>query len=372
MCEINHRKGAKYRKIIRLWRLLLLEYALWMDPCRVMRYSAAFWYRYRERSNMLLRCLVHSPEWDFPVFKVLASNDTGNATGHQGGVVIPKDLRIFFPGLTGTVSAANPTVDHRIEAQLFVENAYKGTVSTRYQFQSWGGQRSPESRLTDQLGPLRNLATGNDVLIIQRSIDRLDYYRLTLVRRLSPDFPAIAGMIGPHRWGVLDRAAPPVSDDDLDSALTEEMALEAAPFALIDPAAGTSASTVRKVARSIVFRKRVLEQYEETCAICGEALKSPSGSLELDAAHVVPLSLLGADDVRNGVALCKRHHWAFDKGLFGVGDDRKVIVPEVVTVISGNASLQELHDQLIREAKDNALKVHPDAFAWHRENMLIR
>lgn len=321
---------------------------------------------------MLLRCLVHSPEWDFPVFKVLANNDTGNAAGHQGGVVIPKELRIFFPGLTGTVSAANPTVDHRIEAQLFVENAYKGTVSTRYQFQSWGGLRSPESRLTDQLGPLRNLATGNDVLIIQRSIDRLDYYRLTLVRRRSPEFPAIVGLIGPHRWGVLDRTTPPVSDSDLDSVLTEEVAREAAPFSLMDPSAGTNTSTVKKVARSIVFRKRVLEQYEQTCAVCGEALKSPSGSLELDAAHVVPRALLGTDDVRNGLALCKRHHWAFDKGLFGVGDDRKVLVPEVVSAIPGNASLQELHGQPVREATSGSLRVHPDAFAWHRIYAMIR
>ena len=112
---------------------------------------------------MALICLTTSGDWDSPIFKVLANNDTGNARGHQGGVVIPKDLRPFFPGLAGTTSAAMPTMDHRIKAELFVENTYQGTVNTRYQFQTWRGKRSPESRLTDQLGPLRNSAKGGDV-----------------------------------------------------------------------------------------------------------------------------------------------------------------------------------------------------------------
>lgn len=321
---------------------------------------------------MALRCLIKSLEWDFPFFKVLANNDTGSAKGHQGGVVVPKDLRPFFPGLTGSVSAANPTIDQRVEAQLFVENVYKGTVSTRYQFQTWGGERSPESRLTDQLGPLRNTAAGGDVLIIQRSIDRLDYYRLTLVRKASPEFATVATLMAGRKWGVLTTATPPVSDDDLVSALVEERALEAAPFSLIDPAAGTTTSAVKKVARSIVFRSTVLEQYEETCAICEEALKTPAGLIELDAAHVVPRSLMGADDVRNGFALCKRHHWAFDKGLFSVGDDRKVLVSDQVSAISQNANLKKFHGHLMREAKTAALKVDPSAFKWHRDHVMVR
>jgi len=321
---------------------------------------------------MTLRCLITSPEWDFPIFKVLANNDTGNASGHQGGIVVPKVLRPFFPGLAGAVSAATPTIDHRVEAQLFVENGYKGTVNTRYQFQTWGGTRSPESRLTDQLGPLRNSAKGGDILIIQRSIDRLDLYRLTLVRQTSPEFPIIAALVANRNWGVLAETTPPVSDDDLDSAIAEEGILEAAPFSLIDPSAETTTSTTKKVARSIVFRSTVLKQYEETCAICEEALRTPSGLIEIDAAHVVPRSLMGADDARNGFALCKRHHWAFDKGLFGIGDDRKVIVPNAVSLIIQNANLKKFNGHPIREAKTTALQVHPSAFQWHRENLLVR
>ena len=321
---------------------------------------------------MALRCLEPSSEWDFPFFKVLANNDTGAASGNQAGVVIPIPLRPFFPGLSGPVSATSPTVDHRIEAQLFVENVYKGNVNARNQFQTWGGTRRPESRLTDQLGPLRNAAAGGDVLIIQRSIDRLDYYKLTLIRQASPEFATVAALVAGRNWGVLATTAPPVSDADLDSALAEEAALEAAPFTLIDPSAGTASSTVRRVARSIIFRSTVLEQYEELCAICDEALRTPSGLIEVDAAHIVPRSLMGVDDARNGLALCKRHHWAFDKGLFGIGDDRNVFVPGSVSSIPQNLNLNRFHGHPVREAKTPALQVHPSAFKWHRDNLLVR
>jgi len=321
---------------------------------------------------MSLNCLRRTPEWDSPIFKVLANNDTGNARGHQGGIVIPKDLRPFFPGLTGSVSLITPTIDKRIDAQLFVENDFKGSVSTRYQYQTWGGERSPESRLTDQLGAMRNLAKGEDVLIIRRSIDRLDSYRLTLVRRDSPEFSELLPLIGSRRWGVLAVQSPPVSDSDLHYALAEESSRESAPFSLIDPSAESVVSTVKKVARSLAFRTRVLEQYDETCSVCGEALKSPNGFIEVDAAHIVPRALFGADDARNGFALCKRHHWAFDKGLFGVCEDRKICIPSSVSELPQNSTLIKFIGHSIREAKNSSLQADPGAFHWHRENVLLK
>jgi putative restriction endonuclease len=133
----------------------------------------------------------------------------------------------------------------------------------------------------------------------------------------------------------------------------------------------STTSTIKKVARSIAFRMSVVALYEEACALCGVALKAPSGAVEVDAAHVVPRSVFGVDDARNGFALCKRHHWAFDKGLFGVGDDRKVVVPSVVTDIAQNAGLLALRGKAIREAKDTAMLVHPNAFRWHLKNIVI-
>ena len=244
-------------------------------------------------------------------------------------------------------------------------------MSTRYQFQTWRAKRSPESRLTDQLGALRNSARGGDILLIQRSIDRLELFRLTLVRQSSTEFEELTPMVGGRNWGVLFESTPPVSDDDLKLARSYEVALESSDFHLFDTAALYTTSTATKVARSIAFRETVLKLYRERCAVCGEALKSPTGVVECDAAHVVPRSRLGADEARNGLALCKSHHWAFDRGLFSFGNDRAVIVPPIVASLPQNARLHVFNGRPVLEAADLNLAVHQDAFAWHRENILL-
>lgn len=320
---------------------------------------------------MTLMALISSPDWDLPFFKVLANNDTGAASGHQGGIVIPKYLRPFFPGLSGVTSSWNPTTDQRIEADLFVENRFLTSVSTRYQYQTWGGTRTPESRLTDQLSSLRNLAHGEDILIFQRGIDRLDRYRLTLVRRSSDEYSSLQSLVAGKRWGILG-ASTPMKDLELADALDQEQQRESSIFSITDDKALQVESRTFRIARSIAFRLSVTKLYGYTCSVCGESLKSPRGMMELDAAHIVPRSRFGADDARNGIALCKRHHWAFDAGLFGIGNQREIIVPQSVKRIMANAVLANLNGTPLREASEPHLRAHADAFAWHRENTLLR
>src|SRR5438552_1864939 len=118
----------------------------------------------------LLLQFLRDPAWDSPFFKRLAHNDTGQAVGHQGGIVVPKDLRIFFPTLDeGLASATAPTVDRSLSAEMFTPGRQVASDTIRYQFQTWGGTRPAESRITDNLGPIRNIARAGDLLIIQRN-----------------------------------------------------------------------------------------------------------------------------------------------------------------------------------------------------------
>ena len=65
------------------------------------------------------------------------------------------------------------------------------------------------------------------------------------------------------------------------------------------------------------FRERVLQAYHEQCACC--RLKRVE---LLDAAHIIGDSdPEGIPAVRNGIALCKLHHAAFDSYLFGIRPD---------------------------------------------------
>ena len=314
--------------------------------------------------------LLEEEDWDAPFFKVLANNDTGQAAGHQGGMVIPQDLRQYFPGLSGTTSPDNPTLSYRVLAELYLEAVHIGQADTRYQYQTWGGERSPESRLTDNLSPLRKKASGGDVLLIQRDLSDLDHYRLILVRKESPEFAILLPRLGGSRWGVLEAA--PMSEADLTEAQREEQRREAEPFSLFEPAARIVVTTARSVARSLAFRLTIQEIYKERCAVCDTALMVPNGRSELEAAHIVPRSRMGSDDARNGLGLCKRHHWAFDNGLFGLDEKRRIWIPEKVRAVPGNKPLLEFQGRGIKEAADARLVASAEAIRWHLEHIVMR
>lgn len=95
------------------------------------------------------------------------------------------------------------------------------------------------------------------------------------------------------------------------------------------------------------------------------ATPPPSEMYEVQAAHVIPVSEGGTDDLRNGLALTQTLHWAFDWGLFGIRDDRRVYLPRKVRRRKKNTFLEELVGRRIREAKTEKFRVHTEALAWH-------
>ena len=70
--------------------------------------------------------------------------------------------------------------------------------------------------------------------------------------------------------------------------------------------------------RSAGFRRAVMQIYEHTCAVCELNIRASSGESVTDAAHIIPFSVSYNDDIRNGMSLCKLHHWAFDTGLISL------------------------------------------------------
>ncbi len=95
------------------------------------------------------------------------------------------------------------------------------------------------------------------------------------------------------------------------------------------------------------FRERVLRAYQNQCALC--RLRH---SELLDAAHIVPdTEPEGEPVVRNGIALCRLHHAAFDRFFLAVRPDHIIeIRPDVLEEIDGQTlqhALQGLHGQPI-------------------------
>ena len=320
---------------------------------------------------MNLENFLRDPEWDAPFFKVLAANDTGTAPGHQGGVVIPKPLRQYFPDLNPeTVSRETPTVDRRLWVELWDGERPLGTVNSRYQFQTWGGTRSPESRLTDNLGELRNIAHVGDILIMQRHALEITHYRLCLIRkRSSVGFAKIVGIVGTSRWGVIDET--PVTDETIKEATEELVSSEKSQFHIFDQSPTVIETRSKQLSRTIAFRKKLFNLYEGNCAVCQSSLRTPSHKSEMEAAHVVPRNRGGVNDARNGLGLCRRHHWAFDRGFFGIEATRKIFVPDATLEIPQNEPLRAFHGKPLLEANNRDLLTHPDALKWHFENTMI-
>lgn len=100
---------------------------------------------------------------------------------------------------------------------------------------------------------------------------------------------------------------------------------EHAPFVLDDRAAERGESLATRVIRVRALRRRMLDLYDRTCALCTLRLLW-ADSIEAEAAHIKPRALLEADDVRNALALCRTHHWALDEGLWTATDDLVVRV----------------------------------------------
>lgn len=127
------------------------------------------------------------------------------------------------------------------------------------------------------------------------------------------------------------------------------------------------------------FRQAVIEAYDFKCAVCSMKICSPDTlQWEVEAAHIVPHSSNGKDDILNGLALCSLHHWAFDVGWFTLEDNFKVLASRKIQNLpadfgkTGNFDFmrQLLEENLIISLpKKQQSHPHPNAIKWHRENI---
>jgi putative restriction endonuclease len=310
---------------------------------------------------------------DGQFFKILAHNDTGQAVGHQGGIVIPKDIAQFFPPILFQANSAVPTSDVRLAAKLYVDGVLVGSVMTRYQFQTWGATRSPERRLTDNLAALRNAASKDDLLIFEKDLIEDNAISLFLVTKASPEYAALVAQTAGKRWGILDAQNPPISVDDTvaaDAELSAQLDSEPSAFSI---GRAVQVSTTMLRARDRAFRLRLLAAYDYRCAFTGRKFADPRkpNLVGIDAAHIVPIASNGSDDPANGLPLSKDLHWAFDRGLIGVDEQRRIVVPPAVAAISGNEYMRDIGGSPMLEANTPRLRALDEAFAWHRHHTLI-
>jgi len=130
--------------------------------------------------------------------------------------------------------------------------------------------------------------------------------------------------------------------------------------------------TVSAPKREGAFRHLVLKEYDFCCAVCDAKFRL-SNLIEATAAHIVPKYKKGTDDPRNGLALCRTHHWAFDAGIFSLDDDYRVLLSSKAgQAETKNFGLMSLAEQRISLPENGILRPHPEALEWHRSNVMLK
>src|SRR5437870_215019 len=141
--------------------------------------------------------------------------------------------------------------------------------------------------------------------------------------------------------------------------------------------------TIRETAlRMRGFRQAVIEVYDFRCAACGLKINSPDSLCwEVEAAHIVPHDSFGRDDIFNGIALCRFHHWTFDVGWFALLDDYTICLSPKLSRLPadfGRAGRYELIRSLARRSSQIRLPTgrqfypHENSLRWHREFVFHR
>lgn len=134
---------------------------------------------------------------------------------------------------------------------------------------------------------------------------------------------------------------------------------------------GTERGTtlVSRVVRDVAFTRNVRIAYEGTCAFTGLNVVDAAGRHEVEAAHIKSVAYSGPDSVRNGIALSRTLHWMFDRGIFSIEDDGKILsakkhVPD---------RIQELLNPsgYITFPANGTVTPHRSFLRYHRENVFV-
>ncbi|WP_440639742.1 HNH endonuclease [Bradyrhizobium sp. PUT101] len=309
-------------------------------------------------------------EFDAPLFKVLAKNDTGKAASNQGGPVIPKDLQAYLPKIERPPGVHAPGME--IDAILMIGLTEVDRVKARYQVQTWGGTRLPgEFRIT-RIPAIHKESNAGDIFVVERSLVNRNLLRLTLLKQGTDQFSEASANTRKRKSGLVIRGLPPATDVELVTAEKEQVERETKAFEMFDKEAVKHETKSRKVARSRAFLKLVGDYYSGKCCLCGQGLMLSAGKWETEAAHIVPRGKEGADDARNGLALCRSHHWAFDQGMWGIMPDGKVMIRSDIEGHPQNASLVAFKGKELTKPSDVNKAPHAEALAWHIANIVNR
>ena len=123
--------------------------------------------------------------------------------------------------------------------------------------------------------------------------------------------------------------------------------------------------------RDLAFARVVKRAYHYQCAACGLRILYDGVSL-VDAAHIIPFSESHDDDPRNGMALCKNHHWAMDQELiFPCSDNLWHVRKDIDERIDSQRSLIDLDGKTILPPEQKQYAPKMQALEWREQRLRV-
>lgn len=113
----------------------------------------------------------------------------------------------------------------------------------------------------------------------------------------------------------------------------------------------------------------VVVAYKHTCALTGYRMTTLDMESIVDAAHIHEFSSSRNNDPRNGLALSKNAHWQFDRGLWSITDDYRVLVNHDRFIEEGvpGQKLADFEGHRLFLPGDPKYWPEPTHLDWHRE-----
>lgn len=129
----------------------------------------------------------------------------------------------------------------------------------------------------------------------------------------------------------------------------------------------TITQQVQKQRRGRLFVEEVLDSYERQCAICNQSIRLGDALIGIDACHVKPIQHFGDDYVTNGIALCKIHHWALDRGAISISENRDLLISPKLNGSRINEYFHEFAQKPIFLPRNSSFHLNEENVSYHRK-----
>lgn len=120
------------------------------------------------------------------------------------------------------------------------------------------------------------------------------------------------------------------------------------------------------ILRSSVFRKAILEVYDNQCSISGLKVTDASNRPLVDACHIAPFAESFNDSIRNGIAISPTLHRAFDRGLIAISNQYRVIVHPKLRDFNPDAGIRQYENKEIILPQEQRFHPSIKRFEEHR------